>query len=244
MRSIIAGAMCFSALIFCSPVAISAENVDLKLVLLSDVSDSMNDRLFEQERQGYARALVDPRVLRAIQAGPHQAIAVTYVEWSDTTKQKVIADWTVLRNARDAEAFARVILSEPRPFGGWTSISAAIDFAVTHLKSGKTTAERHIIDISGDGRNNSGRPSRLARDSAVANGITINGLVVINPTTNPALIPHVQPPEGLPEYYREHVIGGPDHFIAVVEDIDSFAESLTRKLLSEIARIETLSGAC
>jgi hypothetical protein len=127
------------------------------------------------------------------------------------------------------------MLSAPRSFVGRTSISAAIDYAMERIAAAPAEADKRIIDISGDGTNNSGRAVTEARDQAVAAGVTINGLAIINTQANPGYAFHTQPPGGLPHYYEENVIGGPGAFLLQVENFDSFAEAITRKLVSEIA---------
>ena len=104
-------------------------------------------------------------------------------------------------------------------------------------------ANRRIIDISGDGTNNSGRPVTDARDEAVAQGVTINGLAILNDKPNPGYAFHTQPPGGLAEWYRQNVIGGPGSFLRVVEDFHSFADAMTNKLVSEIAAVSPLQDA-
>jgi hypothetical protein len=212
-----------------------AEKVDLLLVLAADVSRSIDDGEFNLQRKGYAAAMTDPRVLRAIAGGPNHAIAVTFVEWSGAPEQNVVIDWTVVRDEEGAGAVAATMLSAPRSFVGRTSISAAIDYAMERIAAAPAEADKRIIDISGDGTNNSGRAVTEARDQAVAAGVTINGLAIINTQANPGYAFHTQPPGGLPHYYEENVIGGPGAFLLQVENFDSFAEAITRKLVSEIA---------
>jgi hypothetical protein len=127
------------------------------------------------------------------------------------------------------------MLSASRSFLGRTSISAAIDFSMERLAAAPAEADKRIIDVSGDGTNNSGRAVTEARDQAVAVGITINGLAIINTQANPGYAFHTQPPGGLPKYYEENVIGGPGAFLLQVENFDTFAEAITRKLVTEIA---------
>src|SRR3954463_3218954 len=103
------------------------------------------------------------------------------------------------------------------------------------LAAAPAEADKRIIDISGDGTNNSGRAVTEARDQAVAAGITINGLAIINTQANPGYAFHTQPPGGLPKYYEENVIGGPGAFLIQVENFDTFAEAITRKMVTEIA---------
>ncbi len=216
---------------------VRAQNTDLLLVLAADVSRSIDEAEFDLQRKGYTAALTDPRVLAAIRGGNSGTIAVCFVEWSGAGEQMVVADWTVIHDDEDAGALAAAILAAPRSFVGRTSISGAIDFAMQRFATAKPHSHRRIIDVSGDGTNNSGRPVTEARDQAVAEGITINGLAIINDRPNPGYAFHTQPPGGLPEWYRQNVIGGPGAFLRVVEDFRSFADAMTNKLVSEIATV-------
>src|SRR5437773_4736965 len=157
-----------------------AETVDLLLVLAADVSRSIDEGEFNLQRKGYAAAITDPRVLRAIVGGRSHAIAVTFIEWSGAADQNVVIDWTIVRDEEAAGGIAATILAAPRSFLGRTSISAAIDYSLERLAAAPPQAEKRIIDVSGDGTNNSGRPVTEARDQAVASGVTINGLAIIN----------------------------------------------------------------
>src|SRR5258708_11221211 len=212
-----------------------AETVDLWLVLAADVSRSIDDVEFNLQRKGYAAAITDPRVLRAISGGRNHAIAVTFIEWSGAADQNFIVDWTVVRDEEAAGGIAATMIAAPRSFLGRTSISAAIDYSLERLAAASPQAEKRIIDVSGDGTNNSGRPVTEARDQAVASGVTINGLAIINTQANPGYAFHTQPPGGLPHYYEENVIGGPGAVLLQVENFDTFAQSMTRKLVTEIA---------
>ena len=226
-----------AALLACMVFAAGAraEKVDLLLVLAADVSRSIDDGEFNLQRKGYAAAMTDPRVLRAIAGGRNHAIAVTFIEWAGAPEQNVVVDWTVVRDEEGAGAVAATMLSAPRSFLGRTSISAAIDFAMERLAAAPAEADKRIIDVSGDGTNNSGRAITEARDAAIAAGVTINGLAIINTQANPGYAFHTQPPGGLPKYYEENVIGGPGAFLLKIDDFESFAEAMTRKLVTEIA---------
>ena len=213
----------------------AAETVDLQLILAADVSRSVDSDEFKLQREGYAAAFTDPKVLNAIQSGPYRSIAVIFVEWSGSEAQHVVADWTVVRDDETAGGFAAILQSAPRSFAGFTSISAAIDYSMKQFASSGVESERRIIDVSGDGTNNGGRPVNEARDEAVAAGVTINGLAIINQHPNPGYFAHTQPPGGLGEYYRTNVTGGPGSFVLTIEDFDSFAEAMTNKLVNEIA---------
>lgn len=235
MRSVLAVAALIAAFFGLGTPAALAEKVDVALVLAADVSRSIDDEEFKLQRQGYAAAITSPRVLSAIAAGQYGAIAVCFIEWSGPEEQQVIADWTVIRDGESAAAFAATLLAAPRAFVGRTAISAALDFSRAYMSKAGVSAERRIVDVSGDGTNNSGRSVRDARDEAVAAGVTINGLAILNEHPNPGYFAHTQPPEGLPEYYRQNVIGGPGAFLMVVQDFNSFGEAITNKLISEIA---------
>ncbi len=215
--------------------AARAETVDMLLVLAADVSRSIDDVEFNLQRKGYAQAMTDPRVLRAIVSGRHHGIAVTFIEWSGASDQNVVVDWTVVRDEEAAGGVAATMLSAPRSFLGRTSISAAIDFAMERLAAAPAAGDKRIIDISGDGTSNSGRAVTEARDDAIAAGVTINGLAIINTQANPGYAFHTQPPGGLPKYYEENVIGGPGAFMLHIENFESFAEAITRKMVTEIA---------
>jgi hypothetical protein len=227
---------CFVVCTLCAAEVGRAESpgVDLEIVLAADVSRSINDSEFALQRKGYAAALTDSRVLRAITASRQAAIAVCFVEWSGEEDQNVVADWSLIRDEEDGAAVATTILGAPRSFMGRTSISAAIDFAMTRFAKAKWRANRRIIDVSGDGTSNAGRPITDARDVAVAAGVTINGLAIINESADLGYSAHTRPPGGLPNYYRQNVIGGPDAFLLVVKDFHSFADALANKLSREI----------
>jgi hypothetical protein len=234
VRSVLAAALLAAISGFLAPAA-RAETVDVALIFAADVSRSVDDDEFKLQRQGYAAAVTNARVLQAIAAGQHGAVALSFVEWSGPEEQQVVADWTVVRDGESAASFAAILLNAPRSFVGRTSISAALDFSRAYFAKAGVASERRIIDVSGDGTNNSGRPVLDARAETIGAGITINGLAIINDHPNPGYFAHTQPPEGLPEYYRQNVVGGPGSFLLVVQDFNSFGDAITNKLVSEIA---------
>jgi hypothetical protein len=225
----------FALLAVAGAPARAQEQVDLLLVLASDVSRSVDTRKFELQRQGYAAALSNPRVIEAIRSGPHGKIAICFVEWSGQTSQKVVIDWTIVSDAASARKIGDQMLELPRTFADRTSISAGIDFSVSQLERAPLRAGRRTIDVSGDGTNNSGREVGQARDDALAKGITINGLVILSDSPLPWNPEHTNPPGGLGEYYRKNVIGGPGAFVMVAENHDSFGQAIAKKMIAEIA---------
>jgi hypothetical protein len=212
-----------------------ADDVDVALVLVTDVSRSIDDSEFALEKNGYASAFTNPKVLEAIHGGPTGKIAVAYVEFASSFEVRTVLDWTVIQDKASAQAFVDRLSAAPRSFWGRTAISAGIDQAVQLLAESGVNATRHVIDVCGDGTNNAGREAAEARDDAVKAGITINGLAIINDHPVSWTFAHVQPPGGLPNYYRENVTGGPGSFVLEVHDFASFGEAMTRKLVDEIA---------
>ncbi len=214
-----------ACLAFCAP-AMAQRAVDLELVLAVDASGSVNQQRFELQQDGYAAAFRHPRVLAAIRSGPNQAIAVTMFQWTGPSLQRVVIPWTIIRDDASTQALADAIDAMSRQlFGGGTSISGAIDFAVGVLAASPVKGTRRIIDISGDGANSSGRPVTRARDAAVALDIRINGLPILS----------LEP--GLDDYYRDNVIGGPGAFVIAADSYESFAAAILNKLILEIAAV-------
>jgi len=224
------------ALVFAlSAPARAAEQVDLLLVLASDVSRSVDTRKFQLQREGYAAALSNPRVVEAIKSGPHGRIAICFVEWSGATSQKLVIDWTVVSDAASARKIGDQMIELPRSFADRTSISAGLDFSMSLLERAPFEAARRTIDVSGDGTNNSGRDIASARDEVLAKGVTINGLVILSDTPLPWNPEHTNPPGGLDEYYRRNVTGGPGSFVMVAENHNSFGQAIVKKMIAEIA---------
>jgi hypothetical protein len=214
-------------------VSAVADEVDLQLVLAVDVSRSIDDDEFNLQRRGYAQAFTHPSVIQAIQSNPRRRIAVTFVEWAGADFQKVLVPWTVISDPESGALFAEAIQREQRAFWGWTSISGAIDYAMGVLATSPHTSEKRIIDISADGINNSGRVPADARDEAVAAGVTINGLVIMNDRPTPGFFQLPQP--ALDAFFRDQVIGGPGAFVIAIDDFSTFAYAIVNKLVKEIA---------
>jgi hypothetical protein len=204
--------------------AAAQKNVDLALVLAVDTSGSVDAVRFDLQKRGYVAAFRHAHVLQAIRSGASQAIAVTMLQWTGPSLHVQVIDWMRIGSEDSAAAFAAVIERTPRRlFGGGTSISGAIDYSSTLFASSPFAAPRRVIDVSGDGSNNRGRPAALARDEAVAAGIAINGLPIL------ALEPD------LDRYYYENVIGGPGAFVIPAQDYETFADAVLKKLITEIA---------
>jgi hypothetical protein len=215
-----------SVLLMLAPMAAAApesRQFDLALVLAVDVSRSINDTRYELQRDGYALAFRNPAVIAAITDNAQHGIAVTFVEWSGAGEQSQVVPWTIITDRASSEDFAALVADAERRFAGWTSISAALDFSAALLHDDGIVARRRVIDVSGDGSNNNGRPIAEARDEAVDAGITINGLPIL--TIEPQL----------DSYYRANVIGGPGAFVVPTANFENFAKAIQTKLIKEIA---------
>ena len=218
-----------------APAPARAQQVDLLLVLAADVSRSVDHQKFMLQREGYAAAVSNPQVLDAIRSGSNGKIALTFLEWSGVGAQKVVIDWTIIDGPESARRFGDQLVEAPRSFADRTSISGGIEFAVEQLKRSPFQSTRRTVDVSGDGTNNAGRDVRAARDEAVADGITINGLVILSQSQVPWNPEHTNPPGGLEKYYRDNVTGGPGAFVVVADGFESFGKAIIKKMIAEIA---------
>jgi hypothetical protein len=199
---------------------------DLQLVLAVDTSGSVNNSRFELQKQGYAAAFRNPRVLNAIRSLSTESIVVTMVQWTGPELQIQVVPWTLIKDGASIEAFAAAIEQAPRQlFSGGTSISGAIDYAMLLMPTSPYRGIKRVIDISGDGSNNRGRDVVSARDDAVRAGAIINGLPILS----------LEP--DLDRYYFNRVIGGPGSFVVAAANYETFAEAVLRKLILEIAAL-------
>jgi hypothetical protein len=227
------------AIAVAGPAAADTEgDVDLLLVLAADVSRSIDDTKFKLQRDGYAAAISDPTIVRAMQmAGPRKRIGLIFIEWAGAGETRVVVDWTAVGSQDEARSFADKLLASPRPFWGRTSIAGAIDIGLAQLATSPLKSDRKIIDISGDGTNNAGREVTEARDQAIAAGVTINGVVILSAVPLPFNPAHTHPPGGLLAYYQNNVVGGPGSFALAAESFETFGQAMRSKLIKEIATL-------
>jgi len=198
--------------------------VDLHLALAVDASGSVSQQRFELQRQGYGEAFLNPRVLQAIRSAPNGVIAVAMYQWTGPTMQAPVLAWRLIDDEAAIREVSREILASRRHlFGGGTSVSGAIDYGADLFAESPFAGGRKVIDVSGDGANNRGRSASVARDEAVARGVNINGLPILE----------VEP--DLEDYYRNNVIGGPGAFVIAAETFEDFGNAILRKLILEIA---------
>lgn len=227
----------FAAILIASVIiAVSAPaksaDVDLALVLAVDMSGSIDAREAQLQRQGYVQALTSAEVLGAIRGGAIGKIAVTYIEWSDLSDQRVIVDWTLIDGPATAAAVAASIEAAPFLPGRRTALGEALMFAMGRFKDSPYKATRRVIDVSGDGRSNVGVPAWMARNKIVAAGVTINGLPILYQSASGAASHRLS---RLDDYYLERVVGGQGAFVIAAKDFRDFGRAIRQKLLKEIA---------
>ncbi len=210
----------------------SERDVDLELVLAADISGSMDFEEAVLQRRGFTSAIRHPEVIATIQRGRLGRIALTYVEWAGDLHQATLVKWTEVSDAESADRFANAIEQKPVSTAFWTSISTVITYASAKFEQNGYKARRRVIDISGDGPNNKGIFLPIARDRAIAEGITINGLPIINNRPGPY---GFMPIPNLDYYYQDCVIGGPGAFVIVANGFKDFARAIRRKMILEIA---------
>ena len=218
------------------PHLAAAQVVDLQLVLAIDVSRSVDYNEAKLQRDGYVNAFRDPALIKVLLGGRYGQIGVTYLEWSTRGMANVVAPWTLIASPQDALAFAATLDRNELGPGQRTSISSAIDMGASLFLISGFRSDRRVIDISGDGPNNDGGNVALSRDDAVARGITINGLPILNDDGGAGTLPD------LDVYYRECVIGGPGSFVIAAENFHSFQQAILRKLILEVADITPPGG--
>ena len=224
MRHLIALLLCLL------PLSAPAEEVDVELLLMVDVSRSMSAVELEIQRRGYSEALLSAPVLSAVRAGLLGRVAVAYVEWAGAGSQAVLVDWTLISGEAEARAFVqRLSMTRPERLQR-TSISGALEFGAGMIARNQYQGLRRVIDISGDGPNNHGRHVTVARDRVVAQGIVVNGL----PLMTRDIVDSPWHLEDLDQYYLNCVIGGPGAFAIPVTRWEEFATAVRRKLVLEL----------
>ena len=214
-----------------SDLSPNAVPVDVELVLAVDISYSMDPDEQALQREGYVQALTSREFLTAVREGGHGKIAVTYVEWAGPATQNVVMPWRVIDGPEAADAVASEIARAPTRRASRTSISSALKFARGLFDNSGYRGVRRVIDVSGDGANNSGPLVAPTRDEIIKEGITINGLPILLKRLNYATMDI----EDLDVYYEDCVVGGPGAFVIPIREREKFVEATRTKLLLEIA---------
>ncbi len=209
--------------------AAAQTSVALELVLAVDTSTSVDEREFVLQQQGFAEAFRHPDVIRAIERAGGGGVAVTLVHWSGRGKQRTSVGWTIVRDAREAEALAAKVEASGRILDGFTDIAGALRFSLQTLQGNGLEGRRKVIDVSGDGTSN-GPSAAAVRDAAIARGVTVNGLVIHNEEYDLGELAKIN----LFDHYKAHVVGGPGAFLMAAKDFRDFRSAIRKKLVREI----------
>jgi hypothetical protein len=218
------GALALLCLALSAPRAVQAERVQLELILAVDASLSVSNEEFALQLHGLAAAFRNKTVVAAIRSAGDQGIAVMLLQWSDRAQQAVSVDWTLVRDARSASVFAQKLVRASRAYdGAGTAIGRALETSIPLFQGNGFEGDRRVIDLSGDGIDNRGPLPAQMRDIAVASGIVVNGLAILNEDRY------------LDLYYEQNVIGGTGAFVMTAVDYQDFASAIVRKLIREIS---------
>jgi len=210
------------------PARAETEMVDTALVLAVDVSQSVNEERFALQMEGIAKAFEDSEVQRSLFSGPHRAMFVTLVEWSD--KAMVAVPWTLIASAEDAKAFAETLRKTPRHGAEFTCMSRALQLVGDKvLPFLPMPANRTVVDVSSDGHDNCNLSPTVdvLRDALVAEGVIINGLPILEGDEAATLEP----------WYKAHVIGGTSAFTVPAHGYADFERAMRRKFVTEISEV-------
>ncbi|MBV8650472.1 MAG: DUF1194 domain-containing protein [Alphaproteobacteria bacterium] len=215
-----------ACLIGMTAIAAAADAVDTALVFAVDVSGSVDPERYGLQMAGIAAAFEDPDIENAILSGPHHALLVTLVQWSD--KAQISVPWTRIASEADAVAFAAKVRSAPRVAEQFTCMSQMMRFVADKvLPRVPAPSDRTIVDVSGDGHDNCNPPDPVdaVRDELVTYKVTINGLPILEGDEATTL-------RG---WYGEHVIGGVGAFLQPAAGFDDFARAMRQKFITEIS---------
>lgn len=217
--------------LFAATTPLRANEVDVELLLMVDVSLSMSPEELEIQRRGYAEAIASDEVFAAIRSGFTGRVAVAYVEWAGSNSHNIVVDWQLIETREDAHAFAEALDDHFPTAMRRTSLTGALQLGQTLIELNEFEGLRRVIDISGDGPNNQGGPVDRSRDAVLAAGIVINGLPLM---TRDGGFSYLQL-DDLDVYYRACVTGGPGSFVLPVTRWEDFADAVRRKLVLELA---------
>lgn len=225
------------AALACAAIVIAApvHACRLALALALDVSGSVDEREYALQTRGLAEALADTTVQRALLVSPGFPVALAIYEWSSSSHQRLVLNWTLVRSTEDIEAIrARLLSWERIPAPEATGLGAALVFGKALLADAPDCFD-HTLDVSGDGKNNDWPlPDRL-KDEGHLDGLRINALVVATEMTVSRWSENST--AELAAYFRSRIIQGPGSFIEVALGYEDYARAMRRKLLRELSTL-------
>jgi hypothetical protein len=222
-RGVRRGIVALMGLGFLTASAGAKTPVAIELVLALDASASMSREEFDLQISGLAAAFKDPAVLRAVQDLAPLGAAISVTQWGGPGESRVVVPFTHITTATEAKAFGFVVSLHTQNFrAATTSIATAIESGVALLDANDFDGRRRVIDVSGDGKDNSGLDLNAMRDLALARAVTVNGLAIESEQI------------GLVDYYEKNVIIGADSFAVRAVDFSDFKRAIREKLLKEL----------
>jgi Protein of unknown function (DUF1194) len=197
--------------------------VAIELVLALDASASMSEHEFALQISGLAAAFKDPAVLQAVKDLAPLGVAVSVTQWGGPGESRTIVPFTHITTPTESMAFGFLVSLNAQSFrAATTSIATAIDHGITVLDKNEFEGQRRVIDVSGDGKDNSGLDLDAIRNFAKLSGVTVNGLAIEAEQA------------GLFDYYSTNVMIGADSFVVRAVDFEDFARAMREKLLKEL----------
>lgn len=203
---------------------------DANIVTGLDISGSIEALETQIQVAGMAMAIRSPEVIEAIQRGRHGRVGLAIFLWANGA-YPVFSSWRLISSPEDALAAAdefsnhidAILGSDTaRRLGQLTDLSGAIEYGGGMLRAAPFATDRPILNILGNGIDNVGESPKWARDRLVAQGATINAVVIGHD-------------RGVFSYFRTEVIGGPAAFVLSARNPEALVEVLERKFATEIA---------
>jgi Ca-activated chloride channel family protein len=199
----------------------SAAACEVALVLAVDVSGLVDAQEYRVQMQGLADGLRDGAVSEALVVGE---AAVLVLQWTGSSRQRVVVPWQRLTDFDAVEMLAARIETTPRVWRNFsTAIGEALEVGAAQFAD-VLDCERRVIDVSGDGSSNEGPDPGAMHGLLTEKGITVNALVIEG--AEPMMT----------EYFWENVIHGPGAFVITANDYDAYPARMRRKLLREVTK--------
>ncbi len=237
------------------PKSTAGAAIDTALVLAVDVSQSVDQRRYQLQMEGIARALEDSEVHAAIASAPTRSILFALIGWADFPR--LLVPWTIINSPDEARRTAQRIRELPPETGEFTCLAKLMKTLSDRLLPDMpVTSRRVILDVSGDGPDNCSPPDTLSseHERLVGLGITINANPIIVPGENDVDVlagAYRSPGYGLnstplatgnqrvpiDQWYDRHVRGGPGAFTLPAHGYEDFARAIKRKFVMEISAL-------
>ena len=203
---------------------LKAMSCGLALLFAVDVSLSIDTVEYDLQASGMARALAQKDVQLAIGASPG-GVAIAVIQWSGGEEQFLALPWALLSNPAEIGSFASNIANMPRAFSGNTAPGSALIFGIDLHNANPWRCLRRVIDLSGDGSQNSGADTYLASYAAENSGVTVNGLAILGSDRN------------IEQFFLRNVVRGPSAFLEITNGFNDFERVFHKKLLRELPKV-------